>query len=188
MSTTTNPPGRELGPGRFQRRDAQREPRSLLRSMTATVVLLALLVVVPAALLMLNGAPSIPTSLPSRDDLTAAIGAEQLVTVLVWVAWLAWLQFAVCVVVELRSAVSGIGLPGRVPLSGPSQRFARVLVGTLLLAATAAGPANAAGASAPAHAAAVAAAGDQHVEAQPSDAMAAAPPAAATAIPSGPIG
>ncbi|MGH8775804.1 MAG: hypothetical protein ACRDWI_11710, partial [Jiangellaceae bacterium] len=45
-----------------------------------------------------------------------------------------------------------------------------------------------AGASAPAHAAAVAAAGDQHVEAQPSDAMAAAPPAAATAIPSGPIG
>src|SRR5690606_38705726 len=57
--------------------------------------------------------------------------------------WIAWLQFTICVVVELRSALSGVGLPARVPLAGPSQRVARTLVASVLLLVTAVGPATA---------------------------------------------
>jgi hypothetical protein len=134
---------RRRGPQRFQTRTSAAERGSVLTAIAAAVALLVLVVGVPALLLWLDGVPQFPTSLPSRDDLTATIGVEQLLTVLVWVAWLAWLQFVLCVAVELRSAVSGIGLPSRVPLSGPSQRFARVLVSSVLLAASAVGPAAA---------------------------------------------
>lgn len=139
---------RELGPDRFQRRRAAREKRGVLRALGAGVVLLALVAGLPALLVWLDGAPPVPTSVPTREDLTRAIGPDELVTVMVGVAWLAWLQFTICVLVELRSAVSGVGLPARVPLSGPSQRFARALVGAVLLAATAVGPATAAPATA----------------------------------------
>ncbi|MGH8824309.1 MAG: hypothetical protein ACRDVN_07530 [Jiangellaceae bacterium] len=134
---------RTIGPERFQRRQPVANRAGVWRALASGAVLLALLVGMPALLLWLGGVPRLPTSLPSREDLTATIGTEQMLTVLVWVAWLAWLQFAVCVVVELRSALSGVGLPSRVPMSGLSQRFARVLVGSVLLAASAVGPAAA---------------------------------------------
>ena len=51
-------------------------------------------------------------------QLTGTLGTAQLLSVLVWVVWLAWLQFTICVVVELRSALRGVGLPARVPLAG----------------------------------------------------------------------
>jgi hypothetical protein len=146
---TSAPPGVSTGPGRFQRSEPTSNRRGLLTVAASAVVLLSLVVGVPALLLWLDGVPALPSSLPSRDDLTATIGVEQLLTVLVWVAWLAWLQFVVCVAVELRSALRGIGLPARVPLSGPSQRLARVLVGSVLLAASAVGPAAAQQAAAP---------------------------------------
>ncbi|MEO7058248.1 MAG: hypothetical protein ABI083_00865, partial [Lapillicoccus sp.] len=75
----------------------------------------------------------IPTRLPTRDDITQALGIEQLLVVLVAVVWLAWLQFVLCLVVELFAAVQHRGVPTPVPLSGPSQRLARMLVGGLLL-------------------------------------------------------
>lgn len=143
MSTTHPHPNRDLSPARFQGGDDDGGGRSLSRAVGAGFVLVALIVGVPALAVVLDAVPSRPTSLPTREDLTGAIGAEQLVTVLVWVAAIAWLQFTICVIVELSSAIRGIGLPSRVPLSGPSQRLARALVGSVLLVATAAGQANA---------------------------------------------
>ena len=140
-STPVDP---EIGPGRFQRVATTPQRRRVAAPLGAAALLLMLVVGVPAGLLWLAGVPAVPTSLPARDVLTSTIGAEQLLSALVWVVWLAWLQFAICVVVELTSALSGIGLPTRVPLAGPSQRFARTLVVTVLLLATAAGQASAA--------------------------------------------
>ena len=136
---------REIGPERFQRLPTDPQERHLGRALLAGFALLALLVGIPLGLWLAgDGPPPIPTSLPTRDDITGTIGAEQVVGVLVWIAWLAWLQFAVCTMVEIASAIRGVGLPRRVPLAGPSQRFARVLVGSIMLATTAVGQASAA--------------------------------------------
>lgn len=135
---------RDLGPQRFQQSAAAGEHRSVAAALGAGFLLLLLVVGVPTALLLLDAAPALPTSLPGRDALTATLDVTQVIAVLVWVVWIAWLQFTICVVVELRSALSGVGLPARVPLAGPSQRLARTLVVTVLLLVTAAGQATAA--------------------------------------------
>jgi hypothetical protein len=173
----SSPPSLSIGPERFQQGGSDRERRGLLPALASIIVLLALVAGIPAMLLWLDGVPAFPTSLPSRDDLTATIGVEQLLTVLVWVAWLAWLQFVVCLAVELRSALSGVGLPARVPLSGPSQRLARVLVGSLLLAASAVGPAAATQPSSPDPVPVTAPSVPQAATVQPVAAETTAPPA-----------
>lgn len=131
------------GPARFQQAPQEQRRSDLVPAIGSAVLLMLLVVGVPAALLWLAGVPQVPTSLPTRAQLTATIGFEQVLTLLVWVVWLAWLQFTVCVLVEARSALSGVGLPARVPLAGPSQRMARTLVASVLLLVTAAGPATA---------------------------------------------
>ncbi len=132
------------GPERFQPDDAPGRDRSPAAVVGAVAALLALVVGVPAGLLALGAPPPVPTSLPDRDALVAAVGPEVVLAVLVAVVWLAWLQFVVCVVVEVVAAVRDGGLPRPVPLAGPSQRLARVLVGTLLLSGVVAGQASAA--------------------------------------------
>jgi hypothetical protein len=132
---------------------------------------------VPLLLVWLVGSVPIPTSLPSRDTLTQPIGVEQLINVIVFVTWLAWLQFAVCVLVELRSELSGVGLPRRVPLAGPSQQLARALVSSLLVLLTIGGAASAASADAPTQpvvtkAPIVAAAAEATADAAPDDSAA----------------
>lgn len=141
--TSDRPGTRPIGPGRFQQPQAESDGPGRAASLGAAALLLLLVVGVPAALVTLGGLPHVPTSLPTRGELTEAIGAAQLLAILVWVVWLAWLQFTICVAVELRSALSGVGLPTRVPLAGPSQKFARTLVVTVLLLVTAAGQASA---------------------------------------------
>ena len=127
----------------------RRESRVSLvfRGIGAALALLAILGGVPFLLVWLVGGVPIPTSLPSRAALTQPIGVEQLVNVLVVVTWLAWLQFVICVLVEFRSELSGVGLPRRVPLAGPSQRLARALVSSLLVLLTISGTAGAASAA-----------------------------------------
>lgn len=139
---TTDRP-RPMGPERFQQDAAADDRASVAAAMGSALALVLIVIGVPALLLWLDGPPSLPTSWPTLADLTATIGVEQVLTVLVVVVWLAWLQFTVCVVVELRSALSGVGLPRRVPLAGPSQRLARTLVGSVLVLVTAIGPATA---------------------------------------------
>ncbi|MCW2824437.1 MAG: hypothetical protein JWQ91_1354 [Aeromicrobium sp.] len=112
--------------------------------------LLALLIGLPVLLLVLAGAPPIPTSLPTVRDFAQQLSFEDLLTILVGVLWLTWLWFVVCVVVEVLAARRG-GLARSVPLAGPLQRLARVLVGALLLTGIMAGQAQAVTPEAPAH-------------------------------------
>ena len=139
LTSPTPDPASNKGPSRFQVAALEEESPVLLHRVGLLAALLALVVGVPALLLWLSGPPPLPTSLPGREELTASIGLEQVLTVLVSVVWLAWLQFVTCLIVELLSAVRRQGVPSPVPFSGPSQRLARILVGGLMLASVVGG-------------------------------------------------
>lgn len=131
-----------LGPRRFRAPTASERP-SAWRSAGAGLALLAVVLGVPALLLLTLGPPPLPSGL-SLAVLTGAVSVNALLGVLIWVLWLAWLQFTVCAVVEAVSALRGSGVPGHVPLSGGMQTLVRRLVIAALLVTTAASPATAA--------------------------------------------
>ncbi|NEA31503.1 BTAD domain-containing putative transcriptional regulator [Streptomyces sp. SID13031] len=131
-------------PGRFQQDAQPPVRRSPGQAVVAALALLLLLLGVPVLLWVLSGPPPYPHGWPTREDLTAPIGVEALLTVLRAVVWLAWLHFVACVVAEFSSAAHGRGVPRAVPLGGGSQRLARVLVSALLLTGIAVGQAAAA--------------------------------------------
>ena len=131
-----------LGPQRF-RAPAASERSSAWRSAGAGLALLAVVLGMPALLLLTLGPPPLPSGL-SLAVLTGAVSVDALLGVLIWVLWLAWLQFTVCAVVEAVSALRGSGVPGHVPLSGGMQTLVRRLVIAALLVTTAASPATAA--------------------------------------------
>lgn len=131
-----------LGPRRFRAPTASERP-SAWRSAGAGLALLAVVLGVPALLLLTLGPPPLPSGL-SLAVLTGAVSVDALLGVLIWVLWLAWLQFTVCAVVEAVSALRGSGVPGHVPLSGGMQTLVRRLVIAALLVTTAASPATAA--------------------------------------------
>ena len=131
-----------LGPQRFRTPTAS-ERSSAWRSAGAGLALLAVVLGMPALLLLTLGPPPIPSGL-SLAVLTGAVSVNALLGVLIWVLWLAWLQFTVCAAVEAVSALRGNGLPRHVPLSGGMQTLARRLVIAALLVTTAASPATAA--------------------------------------------
>ncbi|QKW08482.1 hypothetical protein HUT18_21030 [Streptomyces sp. NA04227] len=109
-----------------------------VRAFFAFVALVVLLVAVPGALVIAVGWP-LPSGTPSMDWLQQEITVNTFIGVLTVAVWLAWAQFTACVLVEIKAAVSGVGVPGRVPGAGPSQLLARQLVAAiLLLGATAA--------------------------------------------------
>jgi hypothetical protein len=130
-------------PSRFHQAPAE-EPRSAGQVVLAALALLLLVVGVPLALWVLSGPPPLPDGWPTREDLTAPIGIETLLTVLRAVVWIAWFHFLVCVVAEIISAIRGRGVPAAIPLGGGSQKLARILVSALLLTGIAAGQAAAA--------------------------------------------
>lgn len=144
MSDATTPTRTRAGdPGRFTSPAPAKRRRSALEAVAAGFALLLLVAGVPALLLGLGAHSPVPSGLPSRQDLTQPVTTELVVTVLVAVVWLAWLFFVVCVAVEVSAALRG-GLARPVPLGGPVQKLARVLVGTLLISGVVAGPAGAA--------------------------------------------
>ena len=146
MTTQRPSPGRFTetpDPGRFHQ-ETPPERRSPGAAFLAAVALLLLVVGVPVALIVLTGPPPFPHKWPTRDDLTAPIGIDAVLTVLRAVVWLAWLHFVSCVIAEFASAARGRGIPRSIPLGGGSQRLARVLVSALLLTGIAAGQAAAA--------------------------------------------
>lgn len=103
-----------------------------VKAFFAFVALLVLVVGVPAALAVLIGWP-LPHGVPSLDWLRQEITVTTFLHILTVVVWLAWAQFTACVLVEVKAALSGVGVPGRVPGAGPSQLLARQLVAALLL-------------------------------------------------------
>ncbi|MFG3258089.1 hypothetical protein [Streptomyces sp. NPDC048172] len=104
----------------------------VMKAFFAFLALAVLLVAVPGALAYFIGWP-LPHSLPSLDAFQDEVSAGMFINVLTVVVWLAWAQFTACVLVEVKAAVSGVGLPARVPGAGPSQMLARQLVAAVLL-------------------------------------------------------
>ncbi len=126
--------------GRFSEQSVERSSRE---TAGAVLALLALVVGIPVALLVLAGPPPLPTSMPSMRDFAKEMSFDDLLAVLVAVVWLAWAYFTVCVIVEAVAARRG-GIARSLPLAGPVQTAARVLVGAVLLTGLVAGPAQAA--------------------------------------------
>ncbi|MFD8426775.1 BTAD domain-containing putative transcriptional regulator [Streptomyces coelicoflavus] len=103
-----------------------------VKAFLAFVVLAGLVLGVPFALAVTVGWP-FPDGAPGLDWLQREITVHTFLSILTVVVWLAWAQFTACVLVEVKAAASGVGVPGRVPGSGPSQMLARQLVAALLL-------------------------------------------------------
>ena len=103
-----------------------------VKAFFAFVALLVLVVGVPGALAVTIGWP-LPKGAPSLDWLQQQITVWTFIHILTVIVWLAWAQFTACVLVEVKAALSGVGVPGRVPGAGPSQILARQLVAALLL-------------------------------------------------------
>ncbi|MFD5472436.1 BTAD domain-containing putative transcriptional regulator [Streptomyces sp. NPDC127105] len=130
---STAPRNRTPQPVRVRRRTVGDFAKAFL----AFLALLVLLVGVPLALAMQFGWP-LPHGVPSLDWLQQEITVQTFLNILSVVVWLAWAQFTACVLVEMKAALSGVGVPGRVPGAGPSQLLARQLVAALLLVGAAA--------------------------------------------------
>ncbi|MFI1441486.1 BTAD domain-containing putative transcriptional regulator [Streptomyces fructofermentans] len=129
-STGTSPGPRNRTPQPLPRR--RRTVGDFAKALLALVALLVLLVGVPGALATQIGWP-LPSGSPGLDWLQRPITVDTFVNVLTVVVWFAWAQFTACVLVEVKAALSGVGLPNRVPGAGPSQLLARQLVAALLL-------------------------------------------------------
>ncbi len=133
MTTTAPTDGRGLPPG-------QPPDRERLHAVLALLALLALLVGLPVLLATLVGWPlpeRVPTGSELLDAARAPITDRMLVDALACVAWLAWLQIVVCTAIEARAAVSSVGVPRTLPLSGVTQHLTRRLVSSVLLLTTA---------------------------------------------------
>src|SRR5215468_6829186 len=113
-----------------------------LADLGAIVVLLALLIGPPAALITVFGLP-IPHTMPSASLLTHRLQAAAVLKACSVVVWLAWLQLVLCVVAEVTAAVRNVGMPRRVPLAGGMQALVHRLVTTALLISTGTGMAPA---------------------------------------------
>jgi hypothetical protein len=109
-----------------------RTPADIAIGLLAVVLLAALTIGVPAALVMIIGLP-VPKSMPSMSVLTGQLDVLTILKILSVVVWLAWLQLVWCVIVEIQAAVRNVGVPSRVPLSGGTQSVAHRLVTAALL-------------------------------------------------------
>jgi DNA-binding SARP family transcriptional activator len=109
----------------------------VMKAMFAFVALVLLVGGVPFSLAYFIGWP-LPDKMPEADALTEEISTDAFLKFMGVLVWLAWAQFTACVLVEVRAAVSGVGIPRRVPGAGPSQMLARQLVSALLLLTSAA--------------------------------------------------
>ncbi|MEU6274451.1 BTAD domain-containing putative transcriptional regulator [Streptomyces populi] len=138
--TNSSPAGGSPGPRNRTPQPLPRRRRTFgdfAKAFGAFVALLVLLVGVPGALVAEVGWP-LPHGAPSLDWLQQEITVGTFIHVLTVLVWFAWAQFAACVLVEMKAALSGVGLPNRVPGAGPSQLLARQLVAALLLVGAAA--------------------------------------------------
>ena len=133
------------GPQRFQAPVHSARP-PVWRSLLSGLVLAAVIIGLPAALLATVGPPPLPTGVDVSVLFTQAVSFDVVVGVLIWVLYLAWLQFTVCALVEAASAIKGHGVPGHVPLSGGMQSLVRRLIASVLLLGAVSGPVAAAAA------------------------------------------
>jgi len=115
----------------------RRTPGDVLAGVAAVVALTALTIGVPIALVTVVGLP-LPHTMPSASALTSQLDVTAILRILSVVIWLAWVQLVWCVLVEIKAAISNVGVPSRVPLAGATQLAAHRLVTAALLLFTAA--------------------------------------------------
>ena len=80
------------------------------RGLLSTLMLTAVVIGVPVALLIFVGNP-LPSTAPGTDWLTADVTIDVVLNLLAVVLWIAWVHFIVCVVIEWRAARQASGLP-----------------------------------------------------------------------------
>jgi len=119
----------------------RRTPGDVLAGVGAIVLLVALTVGVPIALITVVGLP-LPHTVPKLSALTSQLDITAILRILSVIVWLAWIQLVWCVLVEIKAAASRIqghaaGSP-KVPLAGATQSLAHRLVTAALLLFTAA--------------------------------------------------
>src|SRR6266566_5138680 len=115
----------------------RRTPGDVLAGLGAIVLLVALTVGVPIALVTVVGLP-LPHSLPKLSALTSQLDITAILRILSVIVWLAWIQLVWCVLVEIKVAVSHAEARPKVPLVGATQSLAHRLVTAALLLFTAA--------------------------------------------------
>ncbi|MFI6977963.1 LysM peptidoglycan-binding domain-containing protein [Embleya sp. NPDC050154] len=119
--------GRRRGLGRFL--------FDFVRGLLSLVVLLALLVGLPA-LLVVATTTLLPHRLPGLDEVTKILtepdDGSGFIAALAIIAWIAWLCFAISVVVEIPAQVRGLSAP-RIRGLGWSQKAAGALIGGIML-------------------------------------------------------
>jgi len=109
----------------------------VLLAIAAILALAVLVAGVPVALVAVIGLP-LPRSVPQVSVLTSQLDITAILRILSVVVWLAWVQLVWCVLVEVKAAISNVGVPSRVPLAGATQSVAHRLVTATLLLFTAA--------------------------------------------------
>lgn len=114
----------------------------VIRLVSSVVGLVVLVVAAPIALVVLGGVPfahagvsEISHSLSSRSAGDPRLVSGWIANSVLVLAWLAWAWLTVCVIVEVRSWVTG-RTPARLPASRTMQSAAAFLVGTALALAT----------------------------------------------------
>jgi hypothetical protein len=109
----------------------------VLAGIGAIIVLTALTIGVPIALVAVVGLP-IPVALPKLNALTSQLDVTAILRILSVIIWLAWIQLVWCVLVEVKAAASHDRARPKVPLAGATQSAAHRLVTAALLLFTAA--------------------------------------------------
>src|SRR6266581_8108938 len=115
----------------------RRTPGDVLAGIAAIILLTALTIGVPIALVTVVGLP-LPHTLPKLSALTSQLDITAILRILSVIVWLAWIQLVWCVLVEIKVAVSHAEARPKVPLAGATQSFAHRLVTAALLLFTAA--------------------------------------------------
>ena len=64
------------------------------------------------------GGGPLPHTMPTLYALTSQLDITAILRILSVIIWLAWVQLVWCVLVEIKAAVSNVGVPARVPLAG----------------------------------------------------------------------
>ncbi|HYX62445.1 MAG TPA: bacterial transcriptional activator domain-containing protein, partial [Streptosporangiaceae bacterium] len=119
----------------------RRTPGDVLAGVGAIVLLVALTVGVPIALITVVGLP-LPHTVPKLSALTSQLDITAILRILSVIVWLAWIQLVWCVLVEIKAAASAkqghAAASPKVPLAGATQSLAHRLVTAALLLFTAA--------------------------------------------------
>src|ERR1700744_27516 len=115
----------------------RRTPGDVLAGVGATVLLVALTVGVPIALITVVGLP-LPHTAPKLSALTSQLDITAILRILSVIVWLAWIQLVWCVLGEVKAAASHAATRTKGPLAGPPQSAAHRLVPAALLLFTAA--------------------------------------------------